>query len=156
MTVTGVQKDPAARTLTIASEFAAGAERVWRLWADPRQLERWWGPPTHPATVVEHDLRPGGKVTYFVTGPEGERIDGWWRVLAVDAPRRLAFEMGSPGIPAVMVRVTVDDRDGGGTRMIIESSFESDDIMEQMLSIGFDEGMSLAISQIDDVLAAAT
>ena len=46
--------------------------RVWALWADPRKLERWWGPPTFPATVLEHDLRPGGKVSYYMTSPEGE------------------------------------------------------------------------------------
>ena len=58
MTVTAVRKDPAARRMTLEAEFAASAARVWQLWADPRQLERWWGPPTHPATVTAHDLRP--------------------------------------------------------------------------------------------------
>ena len=51
MTVTAVRKDPESRTLTLEAEFDASAERVWELWADPRQLERWWGPPTYPATV---------------------------------------------------------------------------------------------------------
>src|SRR5659263_474246 len=55
----------------------------------PDQLERWWGPPTYPATVVEHDLTPGGHVTYFMTGPEGERFHGWCRVLEVDPPLSL-------------------------------------------------------------------
>ena len=73
MTITSVQKDPDARTMTITADFDASVDRVWQLWADPRQLERWWGPPTHPATVVDHDLSPGGKVSYFVTGPDGQR-----------------------------------------------------------------------------------
>lgn len=62
-----------------------------QLWADPRKLERWWGPPTYPATVVEHDLRAGGKVAYLMTSPEGEQHHGWWKVLEVDEappPRR--------------------------------------------------------------------
>ena len=50
MTVTAVRKDPQALTMTVEAEFAASPERVWQLWADPRQLERWWGPPTYPAT----------------------------------------------------------------------------------------------------------
>ncbi len=49
---------PSARTMTLEAEFDASPERVWQLWADPRQLERWWGPPTYPATVTTHDLRP--------------------------------------------------------------------------------------------------
>ena len=47
MTVTAVRKDAEALTLTLDAEFEAPAERVWQLWADPRQLERWWGPPTY-------------------------------------------------------------------------------------------------------------
>src|SRR4029079_11870921 len=64
MTVTAVRKDQQARTMTLDAEFAAPPERVWQLWADPRQLERWWGPPTYPATVDAHDLRSGGRVEY--------------------------------------------------------------------------------------------
>ena len=53
MTVTAVRKDPDALTMTLTAEFEASPERVWELWADPRQLERWWGPPTYPATFTE-------------------------------------------------------------------------------------------------------
>jgi uncharacterized protein YndB with AHSA1/START domain len=52
MTVTAVRKDPHALTMTIDAEFDASPERVWQLWADPLQLERWWGPPTYPATFT--------------------------------------------------------------------------------------------------------
>ena len=62
MTVTAVRKDPQRLTLTIEAEFAASVERIWQLWADPRQLERWWGPPTYPATVTKHDLAPGRRI----------------------------------------------------------------------------------------------
>ena len=61
MPVTHVHKDPAKHTMTVTAEFAASVQRVWQIWADPRKLERWWGPPVYPATVVEHDLRPGGR-----------------------------------------------------------------------------------------------
>ncbi|HYZ97616.1 MAG TPA: SRPBCC domain-containing protein [Acidimicrobiales bacterium] len=154
MTVTSVHKDPEARTMTITAEFDASVDRVWKLWADPRQLERWWGPPEHPATVVRHDLNPGGTVSYFVTGPDGDRLSGWWRVLAVDAPRRLEFELGGPDMPTVTTRVSIDARTGGGTRLTIETTFASSEAMDQLLSMGFDEGLSTAVGQIDDALRA--
>src|SRR5215216_1856932 len=94
MTVLAVDRDPVALTLTIVSEFDAPAARVWQVWADPRQLERWWGPPTYPATVVDHDLTPGGRVTYYMTGPDGEKYHGWWQVIAVDPPHSLEIEDG--------------------------------------------------------------
>ena len=86
MTVISVEKDAESLTMTIIAQFDAPTTRVWQVWQDPRQLERWWGPPTYPATVVGHDLTPGGSVTYFMTGPEGETHHGWWRVSAVEAP----------------------------------------------------------------------
>ena len=43
MPVIGVLKDEAARTLTITARFDAPIGRVWQVWSDPRQLERWWG-----------------------------------------------------------------------------------------------------------------
>jgi uncharacterized protein YndB with AHSA1/START domain len=59
MSVTSVEKDYENLALTVVADFDAPVERVWQLWADPRQLERWWGPPTFPATVEGHDLTPG-------------------------------------------------------------------------------------------------
>lgn len=154
MSVTSVRKDREARTMTLTAEFDAPVDRVWQLWADPRRLERWWGPPTHPATVVDHDLRPGGTVSYFVTGPDGDRSPGWWHVLAVDAPRRLEFELGDPGIPTLTVRVSVAERAAGGTRMVIETTFPTAEAMEQLTVMGFEQGLSAAVGQIDDILPA--
>jgi uncharacterized protein YndB with AHSA1/START domain len=152
MTVTGVHKDPETRTMTLTAEFAASAAGVWQLWADPRRLERWWGPPTHPATVVEHDLRPGGKVGYYVTGPDGERSPGWWRVLTVSAPYRLEFELGDPGIPALLVRVGIQGVPGGRTRMVVVTTFPSAGAMDQLIGMGYEQGLAAAVGQTDAVL----
>lgn len=161
MTVTNLVKDPENLTMTITSEFDVPVERVWEVWSDPRKLERWWGPPSHPATVVDHDLVPGGTVTYFMTAPEGDKYHGWWRVVAVDAPGRLEFEdgfaddSGEPNLdmPTTTTVVTLDPT-GSGTRMTIESTFPSTEAMEQMLEMGMEEGIGQALGQIDDILAA--
>ena len=42
MTVTSIEKDLDALTMTVNAEFDAAVERTWQLWSDPRQLERWW------------------------------------------------------------------------------------------------------------------
>lgn len=161
MTVIAVDRDPVALTLTIVAEFAATAERVWQVWADPRQLERWWGPPGYPATVVDHDLRAGGRVTFYMTGPNGERLNGWWRVISVDPPRSLAFEDGctddsgqpSDELPATSVEVRLIET-SGKTTMTVTTRFNSIADMEQLLGMGKGDGTRLAIEQIDAVLAA--
>src|SRR5256714_9601322 len=94
MTVTAVQKDASALSMTVVADFPASPERVWQLWSDPRQLERWWGPPSYPATVDSHDLRPGGQVAYHMTGPGGDQPRGYWDVLETNPPHSLAFRNG--------------------------------------------------------------
>ncbi len=160
MTVTGTSRDTADRTLTITAEFDAPAERVWNLWEDPRLLEQWWGPPTYPATFVEHDLRPGGRSAYFMTGPDGDTPRGWWRALDVDPPRRLEFENGfadssgepDPGMPVTVIRVTIEQHPPTGTRMTGVVTFPSPEAMEKILSMGMEEGMAAAMGQMDGLL----
>ena len=162
MTVTNIEKDPESLTMTITAQFDASIERVWQMWGDPRRLERWWGPPTYPATVVNHDLSPGGSVTYFMTGPEGDRHHGWWRIVAAEAPCSLEFEDGfsdeaaipNPAMPITSVRVTLEELPPQGTRMAIQSTFPSLETMEQLVAMGMEEGMALAMGQIDGLLAA--
>ena len=163
MTVTDVHKDPIALTMTVASEWEAPIARVWLLWADPRKLERWWGPPTYPATVVEHDLRAGGRVSYFMTGPEGEQYHGWWKVIAVEEPHRLDLEDGfadadgNPNyeMPTTQSTVMLAELSGGVTSMINESRFPSTDAMNQMIEMGMEEGLAAAMGQIGPLLAAS-
>lgn len=160
MTVTDVRKDLDALTLTVTAQFDAPIDRVWQLWHNPRQLERWWGPPTYPATVVDHDLTPGGRVSYFMTGPQGEQIHGWWRVLTVDTPFRLEFDDGfadkagdpDPKMPIMRFRVALSELASGGTRMTVETTFASREDMDQIMSMGMEEGMRAAMSQIDAIL----
>jgi uncharacterized protein YndB with AHSA1/START domain len=161
MTVTAVRKDAAALTMTIDAEFDASPDRVWQLWADPRQLERWWGPPTYPATFTKHDLAPGSRVEYHMTGPEGDQPKGYWDILETDAPHRLvvrdgfANDDGTPNtdLPAGQMRVTIEEIGTGRTRMSIENIFPNAEAMEQVLAMGQEEGMKEALGQIDAILA---
>ena len=161
MTVTAVRKDPEALTMTLDAEFEASPERVWQLWADPRQLERWWGPPTYPATFTKHDLEPGSRVEYHMTGPEGDQPRGFWDILEADAPHSIlirdgfANDDGTPNtdFPTGEMRVRIEDMGDGRTRMSIENLFPSAEAMEQVLAMGQEEGMKQALGQIDAILA---
>lgn len=160
MSVTSVEKDFDRLTLTLVADFDAAPERVWQLWADPRQLERWWGPPSYPATVEQHDLAPGGDVTYFMTSPEGEKYRGWWRVTSVNPPKSLEFTDGfanhdgtpSAEMPTTSVHMQLTEHDGG-TRMELRSVFDSQEQMEQLDRMGMAEGLRQAVGQMDALLA---
>ncbi|WP_406273025.1 SRPBCC domain-containing protein [Nocardia sp. NBC_00881] len=160
MPVINVQHDPDSRTLTITAEFAAPVERIWQIYADPRQLEKVWGPPTYPATVVDHNLTPGGRVTYFMTSPEGEKFAGYWKVTAVDEPRSFSFEDGfadldfnpNPDLPVSQNIYTFTEQDGR-TRARYVGTYETAEGLQKVLEMGVVEGASAALNQIDALIA---
>jgi uncharacterized protein YndB with AHSA1/START domain len=156
-----ITKDIENATLVVTSVFPASPDRVWRLWADPRQLERWWGPDPYPATVVDHDLRPGGHVSYYMTGPEGDQHKGHWRVLEVEPPRRLVFEDGfaddagepADDLPVSRGEVEIEVVDDHHTRMTITSVYDTSADLEQVLAMGMEDGIRTAVGQIDALLS---
>lgn len=160
MSVTSVDKDLDNLTMTLIADFGAPVERVWELWADPRKLERWWGPPSHPATVERHDLSAGGKVTYFMTGPGGDVHHGYWEVTAAAPPRSLGFTDGFADaegkplaeMPSTTVEMQLSEHEGG-TRMRLRSTFSSREQMEQLIEIGMEQGLTEAVGQMDTLLA---
>lgn len=161
MPVTDVQQDLENLSLTITADFTAPVERIWQIYADPRQLEKIWGPPQCPATFVDHDLTPGGRTNYFMTGPEGEKYSGYWQITAVDEPASFSFDDGfsdeefnpNPDMPVSKNVFSFTEHDGG-TRAVYVSIYESVEALQQVLDMGVVEGASAAINQIDDLIAS--
>jgi uncharacterized protein YndB with AHSA1/START domain len=160
MTVVSTHKDAEKLTLTFVAELAAPPERVWRIWADPRQLERWWGPPTWPATFERHDFSVPGESRYYMTGPDGEKARGWFAFVAIDAPRTIDLDdgfAGEDGEPldrddTMRVHVAIEP-DGAGTRMTTVTTFTSTEQLDRIVAMGIEEGQREAMGQIDALLA---
>ena len=160
MPVVSVEKDEHALTLTCVAEYDVSPARVWQLWSDPRQLERWWGPPTWPATFERHDFTVGGDATYFMTGPDGEKAHGWWRFTAIDEPKSLEIEDGfsddtgapNPAMPTMRMRVDIEET-GNGSRMTVTTYYRDAKEMAQLVEMQMVEGMTQALGQTDALLA---
>jgi len=160
MPVTSVEKDLDQLTITIVADFATTVARLWDAYTDPRQIERFWGPPTYPAVFLRHDAAVGGRSIYKMTGPQGDEHYGCWDWTAVDAPvsfevaDRFANEKGEPNtdLPTTTVVFEFEPTDGGA-RLTTTSRFGSLEQLEQLLEMGMLEGTKEAMSQIDTVLA---
>lgn len=159
MPVTDVITDPESLTMTLVADFAAPVQRVWQAYSDPRQLERFWGPPGWPAAFTAFDHTVGGRAQYTMHGPRGESASGSWEFLAIEAPHRFEVidsfvdEDGVPldGLPAM--RMTFDfTPTEDGTRMVTVSHFDSVEALEQVVAMGAVEGTRMAMAQIDAVL----
>lgn len=162
MPVTDITKDLDNRVLTITAEFAAPVQRVWDLYADGRQLEQVWGPPTYPATFVEHELSVGGTSKYYMTSPEGEKYYGLWQITGVNAPEQFTFDDAfsdesfavNEGLP-VSHSVFAFDATDAGTKATFTTTYDSAEDLQQVLDMGMEEGARESINQIDAFLAAS-
>ncbi len=160
MPLTAVTSDAETLTLTVVGDYPVPKERLWEAWADPRQLERFWGPETWPATFTRHDMAPGGRSEYFMTGPNGERPRGWWRFVTVEPGRRFEVEDGFAGadgtpddaMPNTRMVVTFEGT-AAGSRFTAVSTFASVEAMQQLVAMGMVEGLKSAMGQMDAVLA---
>ncbi|MEO5663322.1 MAG: SRPBCC domain-containing protein [Nocardioides sp.] len=161
MPVTDVKHDPDNLTLTIVADFAAPVGRIWEVYADARQLERVWGPPTYPATFVDHSLEPGSRSTYFMTSPEGDKHAGFWDITEVNEPKEFSFNDGfadlefnpDPDMPVGRSIFSFAEHDGG-TRATYVSIHATAEELQQVLDMGMVEGMTSALNQIDELVAA--
>lgn len=160
MPITSVTSDAEALTLTVVGDYPVPVTRLWAAWADPRQVEKFWGPPDWPATFTRHDVTVGGRSEYHMTGPDGSTAHGWWRFVAVEPTRRIEVEDGfahADGRPndemPTMRMVFTFEQSGTGSRFTAVTTFPSVEAMEQMMKTGMLEGMRSALGQMDAVLA---
>jgi uncharacterized protein YndB with AHSA1/START domain len=160
MPITSITSDPDLLTMTMVGEYPVPVERLWQAWTDPRQLERFWGPPEWPASFLRHDVVPGGRSLYVMTGPAGERSAGYWEFQHVDEGRSLevldgfAGEDGEPNpdMPTMLMRMTFEAT-GAGSRFTSVTTFPDMAVMEQLAAMGMVEGATAAFGQVDAVLA---
>lgn len=160
MPVTSVTSDPATLTMVVVADFPAPPQRLWDAYADPRQLERFWGPPAFPARFTRHDVAVGGRSAYTMTGPNGELACGYWEWLAIDPLS--SFEVldgfahadGSPNQDMPTMRMVFTfEATPHGSRVTTTTYFTSVEDLERLLAMGMDEGMRTAMAQMDAVIA---
>lgn len=159
MPITDVISNAQELTLTIIADYPVPVTRLWDAYADPRQLERFWGPVEWPATFTRHDMAVGGYSHYYMTGPDQTRSSGWFRFLAIEPYQSFevedgfADENGVPNTEMPTMRITFHfEPTPNGSRFRSTTYFSSFESMEQLVSMGMMEGMRSAMSQIDAVL----
>jgi uncharacterized protein YndB with AHSA1/START domain len=159
MPVTDITTDPENLTMTLTAVVDAPVDRLWRAFTQPRQLERFWGPPGWPATFTAFDFTVGGHAHYAMTSPQGEASRGTWEFLAIDEGRSFevidafADENGQPMAEFPSMRMTFSfEATDTGSRLSNVSYFTSAEALEQIVAMGAIEGSRMAMNQLDTVL----
>lgn len=160
MPITSITRDPAALTMTVVAEFPVPVQRLWDAYADPRQLEQFWGPPTYPARFTRHDMYPGGRSEYVMTGPDGDQTHVYWEFLSVVPLESFEVRDGfanpdgtanadMPTMRAVFHFTQTDT----GSQVTTTTWFNSVEDLDQLMAMGMEQGMREAMGQMDAVLA---
>src|SRR5882724_5407528 len=154
-------KDLANKKIKVVREFDAPLEQVWKAWTKPEFLDQWWAPKPWKANTVSMDFRNGGKWLYYMQGPDGSRhyCRADYKSISVNK----SFE----GLDAFC------DEDGNvnhdfprmnwknefsktstGTKVDIEIKFSTVEDLEKIIEMGFKEGFTAALTNLDQYLEA--
>lgn len=154
-------KDLPNKKIIVERAFNASLEQVWEAWTNSEILDQWWAPKPYRAETRSMDFREGGLWLYRMAGPED---DGSWCKEAFDIidfhhliANTVAFcdEEGNdtPGFP-VMSWNKEFNRTGEGTTVTIEITFEKLADLEQITGMGFQEGFTAGLNNLDEYLDA--
>lgn len=140
MPITSIDTDLDNVSLTIVADFHAPLRRLWDAYADPRQIEKFWGPPGWPATFSRHDMAAGGHSYYRMNGPDGESSSGYWNFTHVEPPHSFGVidgfltPEGQPNteLPNMRIRFTFEATESG-SRLTTTTWFSSTEELDQLL-----------------------
>lgn len=153
-------KHPSGTKLLVTRNINAPLDKVWRAWTEAELLDKWWGPKPWRAETKTMDFKNGGFWMYAMVSPEGEKH--WCRVdfhtvlpphgfTSTSTFRDPAGNLAA-GMPA-MHWDTKFNAVGGATHVDVEISFDSAADLEQIVQMGFKEGFTMGLSNLDALMA---
>jgi uncharacterized protein YndB with AHSA1/START domain len=155
-------KDLPNKTIAVTRNFNAPLDEVWRAWTDSEVLDKWWAPKPWRAQTKSMDFREGGHWLYAMVGPDNEKH--WSRVDYIrinpknnfDSKDCFCDEQGKQdqSMPAMEWSHQFSSSEDG-TQVHIVISFETEEQLDQLVKMGFEEGFAAGMSNLDDVLASA-
>ncbi|RVU02498.1 SRPBCC domain-containing protein [Mucilaginibacter limnophilus] len=158
---TVITKDPSGKQLHVTRNFNAPVEKVWRAWTEKEILEQWWAPKPFKAETKILDFVSGGLWLYCMVGPAGERH--WCRVDIESVETNKSFastatfcdEEGNinPDFPPMHWKAKFKSN-GENSTVEVSINFDSEADLEKIVSLGFKEGFTMALGNLDEVLEA--
>lgn len=83
--------------IQLSRVFDAPRELLWEVWTRPEHVARWWGPSGFTTTIDEFDVRPGGRFTHTLHGPDGTNYPNLAVFREVVPHERIVYSHGGTG-----------------------------------------------------------
>jgi len=157
---TSISKDVANKKIFVVRDFDAPPEEVWKAWTESELLDQWWAPKPWKTVTISMDFRVGGTWLYYMQGPDGSRHYS-----------RADYKSVTPNKSYESLDAFCDDKGNVneefgrglwwvqfnetevGTRVTVEITLQSVEVLEKFIEMGFKEGFTMAHSNLDELLA---
>lgn len=145
-------------TVNVTREFAADLELVWEAWTNPEILDQWWAPKPYRSETKYMHFEVGGRRFYAMVSPEGQK--GWaiQKYTSIIPKTNFKFlnafadEDENPDLPGSDWDLTFSELNGT-TTVHISIYNESRERMEKMIAMGFKEGFTMTLNDLDTLLS---
>jgi uncharacterized protein YndB with AHSA1/START domain len=156
--VTGSKKAtltlPTDEQILITREFDAPRQLVFKAWTTPELVERWWHANRGKVTLVEIDLRVGGKWRYVMVADDGFEVGFHGEYREIVPGERIVSTEIYEGLPegvseedgATVNTATFAEADGRTTvtlRIQATSKVSRDAIIDSGMEAGLQDALSL-------------
>jgi uncharacterized protein YndB with AHSA1/START domain len=152
--------DKENKKITIQREFAAPLTTVWRAWTDSKILDQWWAPKPWKAKTKSSDFKVDGRWLYAMIGPDGTEQFSIADYKAITPQKSFTVKDGfsdaNGNINTSMPQSTwkVDFKEENGSTIVtVQITNEKKEDLDQLLKMGFKEGMTAAMENLDDLIA---
>jgi len=147
-------------TIKVRREFDAPIEKVWAYWTEKDLQDQWWAPKPWKAKTKSQDFRVGGRQLYAMLGPKGEEQWALADYTSITYPSNFkftdAFSDKDGNIDQTKPRSKWDvnfTQSGDSTIVSIEIKHDKPEDLDAYLKMGFKEGFTMALENLDEILA---
>jgi len=156
---TTITEVPGGKKLIVTRAFNAPLRQVWDAWTKSNLLDQWWAPKPWKAETKSMDFREGGTWIYAMVGPEGEKhwaradyetIEPLKGYTVTDA---FCDEHGNINQDLPQMHWKCDFHETpAGTNVVIEITFNNEADLEKIIEMGFKEGFTSGLANLDELL----
>jgi uncharacterized protein YndB with AHSA1/START domain len=150
--------DKKAKTVSITKEFAAELSLVWDAYTTPELLDQWWAPKPMTSRTKAMDFKVGGRRFYAMVSPDGD--EHWVVQKYTSITPKTNFKLFNAfadkdenlELPGSDWDLNFSEQDGK-TKVSISIYNESLERLERMIEMGFEEGVTAQLQNLEELLA---
>lgn len=153
--------DKENRKVFVEREFAAPVSKVWSAFTESQILDQWWAPKPWQAKTKSQDFQEGGFWLYAMVGPDGTEHWARFNYDSISPQKSFTGEDAfcdadgvlNPAFPTSNWSNTFSET-GDSTMVSIEIKYDTLSDLEKFLEMGFKEGFTMGLDQLDQLLDA--